>query len=121
MIRRGLLLFAIVLTLAACATTPAPVEPRAMTLAAGQQQILEEGVAMLAERGYVIRHADTDLGRAEAVSATWPGYQITLQVDAGGEDSSRVAFSGQRGQQPLAPHSLDRLLVDLQARLGLAP
>ncbi|EPC02867.1 hypothetical protein L861_23945 [Litchfieldella anticariensis FP35 = DSM 16096] len=120
MILRGLLLSGILLILTACATTSAPVAPRSMIMAANPQEVLREGIAMLAERGYVIRHADTDLGRAEAVSATWPGYEILLQVESEGEDSW-VSFSGRRGTQPLAPYSLDPLLVDLQARLGLAP
>ncbi|GGX99356.1 hypothetical protein GCM10007160_28750 [Litchfieldella qijiaojingensis] len=115
------LLCVVVMALSACATTPTPVEPRTMTLAADQAEVLETAVAMLVERGYVIRHADPDLGRVEAVSAAWPGYEVTLQVDAAEGDNSRISFSGRRGRQPLAPYSLDPLLVDLQARLGLAP
>lgn len=118
---RKIFLTAIVLMLAGCATTSSPPpEPRSLIYEAPPSRVLEAGLAMLMERGYVIRHADADLGRAEAVAATWPGYRIVFEVTAEGE-RSRVSFSGRRGDQALLPQSLDPLLVDLQARLGLAP
>ncbi|WP_043528403.1 hypothetical protein [Litchfieldella xinjiangensis] len=114
------LMLVMALSLSACATTPAPVETRSLAFEARPPQILEAGVAMLMERGYVVRFADVELGRVEAVSATWPGYRITLQVEPEGT-ASRVAFSGRRDRQPIASYHFDPLLVDLQARLGLAP
>jgi len=66
----------------------------------------------------VIRHADGELGRVEAVLARWPGYNVQLSVQ-GEDDTSRVSVSATRGGRPLAPQTLDPLLVDLRSRLGL--
>lgn len=106
--------------LSACAMAPMAPEPRAFVLPVGREEALTAGVEMLAERGYVIRYADAELGRAEASLATWPGYRLRLEVEES-PHGALISFSGQRGGQPLAPQSLDPLLVDLQARLGLAP
>lgn len=115
------LLFAATLTLAACAApSQQPAEPRSLSFAAEPSRVFETGISMFMERGYVIRHADADLARAEAVAATWPGYRVSFEVTPEGEHS-RVTLSGRRDDRPLPPQSLDPLLVDLQARLGLAP
>lgn len=106
--------------LGGCVTPPPAPEPRAFVLAVSRDDALAAGVELLATRGYVIRHADSELGRAEAVSATWPGYRLRLEVEES-PHGALIAFSGQRGNQPLAPHSLDPLLVELQDALGLAP
>ncbi|PXX95065.1 hypothetical protein [Halomonas sp. LBP4] len=110
----------LMLWLAGCATpAPAP-EPRELNVAASPDATLAAAMAVLMDRGYVIRHADGDLARVEAALARWPGYRVQLQVGAQGDDS-RVSVTATRGGRPMAPHTLDPLLVELQDRLGLLP
>ncbi len=106
------------LWLSGCATTTRPAEPRELVFETPAEVTLETAVALLMERGYVIRHADGKLGRAEAVLARWPGYRVELNV-AGEGNTSRVSVSATRGGRPMAPQTLDPLLVDLRSRLGL--
>jgi|AntRauTorcE11898_2_1112593.scaffolds.fasta_scaffold44683_2 hypothetical protein len=106
------------LWLSGCATTAPPAEPRELIFETPPELTLETAVALLMERGYVIRHADGELGRVEAVLARWPGYNVQLSVQ-GEDDTSRVSVSATRGGRPLAPQTLDPLLVDLRSRLGL--
>ncbi|MDR9438053.1 MAG: hypothetical protein RI841_00915 [Halomonas sp.] len=113
------LVILLVAWLAGCATL-APVEPRESHLAATPEATLREAMSLLMERGYVIRHADSDLGRLEAVLGRMPGYGVSLRV-AGQGSGSRVSFIATRGGRPLAPTVLDPLLTDLQSRLGLLP
>lgn len=125
-LRRWALLTMLVMGgLGGCAGTPGRPEPREAVLAAEPRQVLAEGLQVLIERGFVIRHADLDLGRLDAVLATWPGYQLRLEILATGEGETRVFVSGYRDRQPLMPESLDVLLVallaKLQARLPAAP
>ncbi|MGM0982541.1 MAG: hypothetical protein ACQEXG_03830 [Pseudomonadota bacterium] len=105
--------------LTGCAT-PAPPEPREIHLAATPETTLREAMELLMERGYVIRHADDDLGRLEAVLGRMPGYDVALRV-VGHRDGTRVSFIATRGGRPLPPTVLDPLLTDLQSRLGLLP
>lgn len=108
------------LWLAGCATPTPPPEPRELNFAAPPAATLEAAMAVLMDRGYVIRHADGDLARVEAVLARWPGYRVRLQVSALGDDS-RVSVTASRGGRPMPPYTLDPLLVELQDRLGLLP
>ena len=85
---------------------------------------LAASISMLMERGYVIRHADAELGRLEAVIARWPGYRVRLEIEAAGgvsgEESvgrSRLAMTAWRGGRPLPPSLVEPLLTDLNARL----
>ncbi|SDM38555.1 hypothetical protein SAMN05192555_112122 [Franzmannia pantelleriensis] len=117
---RRLMFVSLLVLLGACAAAPMAPEPRAFVLPVERQAALAAGIEVLAERGYVIRHADVELGRADAVSAVWPGYRLRLDVEES-PHGALISFSGQRGNRPLAPESLDRLLVELQAALGLAP
>ncbi len=80
------------LWLAGCATTQ-PLEPRELRYNAPMEQAFREAVALMMEQGYVIRHADLTLGRAEASLARWPGYRVQLQVSEaqGGESGQRVS------------------------------
>lgn len=117
---RRLAIALLLVVLSGCATTsPAP-EPRELTLAAAPEAALQEVVGLLMEEGYVIRHADADLGRVEAVLARWPGYRVRAEVTAAGQ-GARASLTAARGGRPLPPHLLDPLLAELQRRLGLAP
>lgn len=117
--KRILILGLLLLVLAGCATAP-PQEPRGLTFPAPPEETLRQAVALLVEQGYVIRHADLALGRAEGALARWPEYRVQLHVVAEGE-ASRLLISAQRGGQPLPAHLLDPWLVALQVRMGVAP
>lgn len=117
--KRSLHLLLLAGVLAGCATQPPPT-PRELPLAAPPAETLREAMHLLMERGYVIRHADGELGRLDAVLARMPGYAISLRV-TGEDGDSRVAFLATRGGRALPPTVLDPLLTDLQARLGLLP
>ncbi|MCA1771095.1 MAG: hypothetical protein LC677_00075 [Halomonas sp.] len=102
-----------------CATTPSP-EPRELVYQAPAEDTFRAAVSLMIEQGYVVRHADVSLGRAEGVLARWPGYRLLLDVGEMGSESY-VSVSAWRGSQPLPPDRLDPWLVALQSRLGLAP
>ncbi|MFQ3789471.1 hypothetical protein [Halomonas sp. A29] len=117
---RALATVLVLVLLSGCAATqPAP-EPRELTLAAAPEATLREVVGLLMEEGYVIRHADAELGRVEAVLARWPGYRVRAAVSSEGQ-GARASLTATRGGVPLPPHLLDPLLAELQRRLGLAP
>ncbi|MHB0776133.1 hypothetical protein [Halomonas sp. WWR20] len=115
-----LLLLAALMALSGCAFSPTQPETRSIAVAAERDQALRAGLEMLVERGFVIRHADADLGRVDAILASRPAYEVRYDVEAE-NGSTRIALSGRRGGQPLAPITLDPLLNDVSARLGLAP
>ncbi|QOR40418.1 hypothetical protein HNO52_19230 [Billgrantia diversa] len=117
---RGLVIVLLLVALSGCATTMQPPEPRELTLAAAPEATLQEIVGLLMEEGYVIRHADAELGRVEAVLARWPGYRVRAEVTPIGQ-GARASLTATRGGIPLPPHLLDPLLAELQRRLGLAP
>lgn len=102
-----------------CATTT-PLEPRELVYATPSEETFREAVELMVEQGYVVRHADLALGRAEASLARWPEYRLQLQVIEEGS-GSRVRVSALRGGQPLPPYLLDPWLVALQHKLGVAP
>lgn len=123
----GLLLA--ILSLAGCAVTP-QAQPRSIAVQADADETLRATLVMLAERGFVIRHADGDLGQIDAVLATRSGYEIHAEVTSGGEPppglvlrngSTYLTLSGRRGGQPLGAESLDPLFIDVQNRLGASP
>ncbi|MCO7245344.1 hypothetical protein [Halomonas sp. Mc5H-6] len=111
----GLLL----LMLSGCATTPPP-EPRELVYPVPAEDTFRAAVSLMIEQGYVVRHADLSLGRAEGVLARWPGYRLVLEVNEVGRES-HVRISAWRGGQPLPPNRLDPWLVALQSRLEVAP
>ncbi|WP_458524541.1 hypothetical protein [Onishia taeanensis] len=113
--------FAALAGLAGCAGHPGRPEPRALVVSAPPARVMAEGLQVLIGRGFVIRHADLDLGRLEAVLATWPGYRLRLEALAAGDGATRLSLSGYRDRQPLVPGSLDALLIELQARLAAPP
>lgn len=117
---RGLVTALLLVLLSACAAAPSPPEPRELTFQATAQATLQELMGVLLDEGYVVRHADAELGRVEAVLARWPGYRI-LATTAVSEPGVRVSLTATRGGRPLPPHLLDPLLAELQRRLGLAP
>ncbi|TVP51523.1 MAG: hypothetical protein EA345_02380 [Halomonas sp.] len=116
---RHWLLLTVLAGLAGCAATP-PVEPRELVYSTSSEETFREAVELMIEQGYVVRHADIALGRAEASLARWPGYRLQLQVSEEGS-GSRVRVSALRGSQPLPPYLLDPWLVALQRKLGVAP
>jgi outer membrane murein-binding lipoprotein Lpp len=105
--------------LAGCASTQ-PLEPRELRYSASSEQTLRAAIELMIEQGYVVRHADLALGRADATLARWPEYRLQLQVSdvVGG---SRISLSALRGNQPLPPYVLDPWLVELQHKLGELP
>ncbi|SDN51495.1 hypothetical protein [Vreelandella arcis] len=107
------------IVLTGCATTPSP-EPRELVYQAPAEETFRAAVSLMVEEGYVVRHADLDLGRAESVLSRWPRYRLILDVDPMGS-ASRVRISAWRGEQPFPPIRLDPWLVALQQRMGLAP
>ncbi|WP_242458019.1 hypothetical protein [Halomonas sp. YLGW01] len=111
----------VALALAGCAAHPGGPEPRVLVVAAAPERVMAEGLQVLIGRGFVIRHADLDLGRLEAVLATWPGYRLRLEALAVGDGTTRLSLSGYRDHRPLVPESLYALLVELQARLPASP
>lgn len=105
--------------LTGCAS-PAQLEDRELFYAASPEQTFRQAVELMVEQGYVVRHADLSLGRAEASLARWPEYRLQLQVTPEG-DGSWVRVAALRGNQPLPPYLLDPWLVALQSKLGVAP
>ncbi|PCF95116.1 hypothetical protein [Vreelandella nigrificans] len=115
---RAVLVSALVV-LAGCASQQA-VEPRELHYSSPTEQTFRQAVELMIEQGYVVRHADLALGRADAALARWPEYRLQLQVQEEGA-GSRVRVSASRGNQPLPPYLLDPWLVKLQSKLGEAP
>lgn len=113
------ILLMVMATLTGCATS-SPLETRELQYAAPAEQTFREAVELMVEQGYVVRHADLALGRAEAALARWPEYRLQLQVSEA-NSGSRVNVSALRGNQPLPPYLLDPWLVELQVKLGEAP
>ncbi len=106
--------------LAGCAASPANVTPYEHALPAAPDKLLRVVAEVLMEDGYVIRHADGDLGRLEAVLSRWPGYRVQIRVTGVG-DASRIGVVALRGERPLPPDTLDPLLMSIEQRLDLAP
>lgn len=116
---RYMLVVSALMVLAGCATRE-PLESRELRYAAPAEQTFRHAVELMIAQGYVVRHADLALGRAEAALARWPEYRLRLQVSEEG-GGSRVRVSALRGNQPLPPYVLDPWLVELQYTLGEAP
>jgi hypothetical protein len=110
----------VLLLMTGCAASPQAPEPRELAMTAPPEQTLREVVGLLMEEGYVIRRADAEQGRVEAVLARWPGYRVEVMVTPEGQ-GSRTSLTATRSGRPLPPHTLDPLLAELQRRVGLAP
>lgn len=118
--RRGLLMAGLVLWLTGCVAAPSPAVPATRTLEVAPSVVLEASMTLLMERGYVIRHADAELGRVEAEIARWPGYRVRLEIEAAGAES-RLAMTAWRGGRPLPPRLVEPLLTELNSRLLMRP
>lgn len=117
------------LWLGGCAVTPAP-EPRSISVQSGADETLRATLAMFAERGFVIRHADGDLRQIDAALALRSGYEIHAEVTTGEarppglvliNGDTYLTLSGRRGGQPLDATALDPLFIDVQNRLRSLP
>ncbi|PMR81270.1 hypothetical protein [Halomonas urumqiensis] len=119
-LNRGWIAALLVMLLGGCASSPQVIDPRELSLTASPEQTLRASAETLITRGYVIRHADSDLGRLEALLSRWPGYRLQVQVRAEGQ-GSRVSMVATRGGRAMPPWTLDPLLMDIQNRLDLLP
>lgn len=100
-----------------CAGAPRTLPERQVTLEASSEQVLNAGLDVLVERGFVIRFADAQLGRINAVFADRPGYEVRLttsEIPAG----TRLTLSGQQGGRAIEPPRFDSLLAEITSRLG---
>ncbi|HET8791139.1 MAG TPA: hypothetical protein VFM75_08000 [Modicisalibacter sp.] len=111
--------------LAGCVTSPPPLPERAIIVASPVDEALETGIEVLVERGFVIRLADAELGRVDAVRAARPGYVVRLEASAakqaGTESGTRLALSGRRGGSYIEPWRFDTLLAEIAARIEGRP
>ena len=113
----------VVMLLAGCATSALAPAERAIVVASPVGEALEAGITVLVERGFVIRLADAELGRVDAVRAARPGYMVYLQASAvtPAEAGTRLALSGQRGGRYIEPWRFDTLLAEIAARIEGRP
>lgn len=102
--------------LAGCATTSAPPPERQIEVSAASDRALAVGLDVLVERGFVIRLADTDLGRINAVRASRPGYEVQYETRKTAS-GTQIVFSGRHGASPIEPYRFDVLLAEIAARL----
>lgn len=110
----GVLMAALVL--AGCASVAATPETRSLVVQAEPRPALEAGVAVLVEHGFVIRMADAELGRVDAVLASRSGYVLTLETQPAA-DGTRLALSGRFSGRGIEPHRFDALLDEIRTRL----
>ncbi|MCW4152578.1 hypothetical protein OM427_23970 [Halomonas sp. 18H] len=115
---RGLSAVVLLALLSGCASSRAtsPAEPLAGRLTGSVSEVLNVSIQLLLEQGYVVRHADSDLGRVEAVLARWPGYALRLRVEPT-ERGSRIEMIARQQGRPLPPGLLEPWLMTLRSRL----
>ena len=111
-----LLMTLLTVLLTACASTPSTLSERQIELQASSQRVLSTGLEVLVERGFVIRFADAELGRIDAVYASRPGYEVRLSTSTI-PTGTRLALSGRQGGQAIEPYRFDPLLVEITSRL----
>lgn len=116
-IAMGLLLVAL---LAGCATSQTPLPERQVVVSASSDRALATGLEVLVERGFVIRLADRELGRIDAVLAQRPGYVVRLETQAA-PGGARISLSGRQGGRAIEPYRFDVLLVEITSRLEGGP
>ncbi|MBZ9559178.1 MULTISPECIES: hypothetical protein [unclassified Modicisalibacter] len=105
------------LLLAGCAGVASTPETRSLVVRAEPRPALEAGVAVLVEHGFVIRMADAELGRVDAVLAARSGYVLTLETQPAA-DGTRLTLSGRFSGRGIEPHRFATLLDEIRARLG---
>lgn len=115
----SLLLLMLAASITGCATSRVAPSERLAVVDATPRQTLASAIDELVERGFVIRLADAELGRVDAVLATRSGYVLTLQAREAAS-GTRLAIHGRQGGQPLDPARFDPLLAAIQARLAAA-
>nr|WP_298411968.1 hypothetical protein [uncultured Halomonas sp.] len=102
--------------LTGCASGQRTLPERQVVLEATSEQVLNAGLDALVERGFVIRFANTELGRINAVFAARPGYEVRLTtstIPAG----TRLTLSGHQGGRAVEPQRFDALLAEITSRL----
>ncbi|WP_048306435.1 hypothetical protein [Halomonas sp. PR-M31] len=102
--------------LTGCASGQRTLPERQIALEATSEQVLNAGLDALVERGFVIRFANTELGRINAVFAARPGYEVRLTtstIPAG----TRLTLSGHQGGRAIDPQRFDSLLVEITSRI----
>lgn len=115
---RWLAMSLLALLLTGCAAPGVQEPPRELDFAYAPEATLRASAQVLMANGYVVRHADAELGRLEAVFSRWPGYRVRVEVSGEGEQS-RVSLAASRGGRPLPPQTLDPLLMEMQEQLGM--
>ncbi|WP_227367419.1 hypothetical protein [Halomonas sp. M20] len=102
--------------LTGCASAQRTLPERQITLEATSEQVLNAGLDALVERGFVIRFANTALGRINAVFAGRPGYEVRLTTNAI-PTGTRLTLSGHQGGRAMEPQRFDSLLAAITSRL----
>ncbi len=111
-----LLIVCLLLALTACAATSTSPPERELRVEASPERALAVGLDVMVERGFVIRMADTGLGRIDAVRAARPGYVVHYEVRET-QSGTWIVVSGRRGTGIIEPHRFDPLLAEIAARL----
>lgn len=113
---RRVTVFLLIMLLAGCVSTPVVRQPRVIEVDHASDEVLAASLDVLVERGFVIRLADPELGRIDAVLAARPGYEVRVETSEAG-DGTRLALSGRRGRRNIEPYRFDILLVEITSRL----
>lgn len=111
------LLLMLAASVTGCATSRVAPGERLAVMDATPLRTLASAIDELVARGFVIRLANAELGRVDAVLATRSGYVLTL-VASPATAGTRLAIQGRQGGQPLDPVRFDALLAAIQARLA---
>jgi len=116
------LLLMVVLGVSGCVTSAPSSEPaRQMSVMADADRALDESLALLMQRGYVITMADGGLGRIDASLARSPGYRVEVRVTESTPSGASIALQAFRGGRLLPAAVVEPLFVELQRRLAEAP
>ena len=113
---RCLSMLILLLALTACAAAPTSLPERQIRVDATRTRALDAGLDALVERGFVIRLADVELGRIDAVRAARPGYEVHYEVRETAS-GTWIALSGRHGASAIEPYRFDPLLAEIAAHL----